>query len=195
MRVRDQGVALVEVALVLPVLCLLAFGTVELGRAWVASNRVEGAASQAARMGAVSGGRVESDRDVLVSLRAALPGDELANVDRVVVFRSATADGTVPAGCVKPVGSTSETGMSDCNTYTGTTLRATTATAMVGFGADPTAKDRFWPPALRRDALADPPDYLGVWIRTTYQSVTGVGFVELTLTASSIYRIQPDLAG
>jgi Flp pilus assembly protein TadG len=195
MRGRDEGLALVEVALVLPLLCLLAFGTVELGRAWVASNRVEGAASQAARMGAVSGGRVEADRDVLVALRAALPGEALSNVDRVVVFRSATADGTVPAGCVKPSGSTSEVGTADCNTYTGATLRATTATSMVGFGASPTAKDRHWAPSGRRDALADPPDYLGVWIRTKYQSVTGVGFVELTLTASSIHRIQPDLAG
>jgi hypothetical protein len=161
----------------------------------VAENELEGAASQAARMGAVAGGRVEADRDILISLRAALPADELALVDRVVVFRSTTPDGVVPAGCIKPVGSTSETGTADCNSYSGTTLRTTIASAMDGFGGHASAKDRYWAPTTRLDSLADPPDYLGVWVRSRYDSVSGFGVAEVALTGAAVYRIQPDLGG
>ena len=192
---HDRGAALLELAIVLPVLAVVLVGTFELGRAWVSSNQVDGAVFQAARMGASAGSRVEADRDVLIALRTALPPDELDNVDRVVVFRASAASTTVPTGCVKPVGNTSEAGTPDCNTYTGTTLRSTTATSMTGFGGDPTAKDRYWRPASRRDALALPPDYLGVWIRTSHNSVMGIAYDGITITRSAVLRIQPDLAG
>ena len=192
---RDRGAALLELALVLPVLTLLLVGTFEVGQIWVSTNQLDGAVHQAARMGASAGSRVEADRDLLIALRAALPADELANVDRVVVYRAAAAGTAVPTGCVKPVGSPSEVGTVDCNTYTGATLRTTTATSMTGFGGDPTAKDRYWAPTSRRDALALPPDYLGLWVRTRHDSTMGVGFDGISITRSAVLRIQPDLAG
>jgi len=47
---RDQGVALVEFALILPFLAILVFGTLDLARAWQLQNRL----SNAAREGAAS---------------------------------------------------------------------------------------------------------------------------------------------
>jgi hypothetical protein len=186
---------MLEFALLMPLLLLLALGTAEVGLGWVANDRVEGASAQAARVAAVSGARVEADRDVLVALAAALPAGELANLDRVVIFKPATAAGGVPAGCIKIAGDTSEVGNASCNTYTGATVRAATSTSMTGFGGGATAKDRYWAPASRNDALTDPPDYIGVWLRTTHISPMGSLFGRLTVTKSSIYRIQPDLAG
>ena len=57
------------------------------------------------------------------------------------------------------------------------------------------AADGFWDPTNRNDRLADPPDYIGVWVRTTHAAKTGTFFDNLTITKTSIYRIQPDIDG
>lgn len=186
---------LLELAFSLPMVLILMVGGVELGGTWMADNRVEGAVFQSARMGASAGSRVEADRDVLVALRASLPSGLLARVDRVVIYRADTPTTPVPAACVKPVGSTDETGASTCNTYTGATLRTTTATSMTGFGGGLTAKDRYWKPSTRKDTLSGPPDNLGVWVRTSRAPTVGGGFGSFTITASAISRLQPDLSG
>jgi Flp pilus assembly protein TadG len=191
----DRGTAFVELALVLPMLALLVFGTMEIGRAWVTQTKVGNAVSQAARIGAADGARPEADRDILLGLQAALPADALASADRVVIFRSTDANGVIPSGCTKAVGSSSEVGTSLCNTYSGTTLRSVTAASMAGFGGTVGTKDAYWPPAGRNDSLADPPDYLGVWVRTRNHSVTHLPVANLTITNKDVARIQPDLNG
>jgi hypothetical protein len=195
-RGGQRGATIVEFALVLPFLLLLGIGTAEMGMGWVAHDRVAGAGAQAARVAAVSGSRVEADRDVLLALRASLPADALANLDRVVIFKPSSLQGAVPAGCIKAAGDTSQTGVaSSCNTYNGATIRSVTSSSMTGFGGGSTAADRFWSPATRKDTLAGPPDYVGIWLRTTHENVTGSLFGDLTLVKVSIFRIQPDLAG
>ena len=47
---RERGATMIEFAFVTPLLLLLAFGTAEMGMAWVADNRVEGSVSTAARI-------------------------------------------------------------------------------------------------------------------------------------------------
>ena len=66
---------------------------------------------------------------------------------------------------------------------------------MAGFTGTPGAKDADWPPASRNDALDDPPDYLGVWLRTTYNGLTGFAFATVTVTgraSSASNRTWPD---
>jgi hypothetical protein len=191
----DAGVSLVELVLVLPFVLLIVFGTIEGGAAFVAGDRVAGATAQAARIGAAGGSRAEADRDLLVALRAALPPAELSRLDRVVVFKPAGPDGRVPAGCIKGRGDVSEQGNAACNTYTGNTVRNVTAASMLGFGGTTGTKDRWWPPALRRDTLSQDPDYLGVWVRTVHRGVLGMVFRDVAITRTSVVRIQPDLAG
>jgi Flp pilus assembly pilin Flp len=190
----DTGATIVEFALLMPFLLVLGLGTADMGLGWVASDRVESASAQATRVAAVSGARVEADRDVLVALAAALPANELANLNRLVIFKPGSG-GTVPSGCIKAAGDPSETGATDCNTYSGATARAATSTSMTGFGGGAGAKDRYWAPASRKQALTDPPDYIGVWIRTTHDSQVGGFFGAITMTKVTILRIQPDLAG
>jgi hypothetical protein len=190
----DRGATIVEFALLMPFLLILAMGTADMGLGWIATDRVESASAQAARTAAVKGTRVEADRDVLVTLATALPAPELANLDRVVIFKPGAA-GAVPSGCIKIAGDSSETGATGCNTYSGATVRAVTATSMTGFGGTALAKDHYWAPASRNDALSDPPDYIGVWLRTTHNSQVGGWFGSITITKVTILRIQPDLAG
>jgi hypothetical protein len=194
-RRGDRGASLVELALVLPFLLLLGLGTSELGFAWVAHDRAQTSGAQAARVAAVSGSRLQTDRDILLALQVSLPPDLLAKLDRVVIFKPASASGAVPTGCIKAAGNTSETGNASCNTYTGATVRSVTATSMIRFGGGATAVDRYWAPVTRKDTLAGPPDYIGVWLRTTHENLTGSFFGDTTLTKVTISRIQPDLTG
>lgn len=191
----DRGAALVELAFVLPLLCVLVFGTTELGLAWVGQNRVAGAVAHAARVGATVGGRVEADRDILLTLQVSLPADQLANLDRVVVYNAVDPSGAVPEACTKVAGSSSEVGTTTCNTYTGATVRAVSSDSMVGFTGTAGSKDGYWSPAIRKDALDDPPDYIGVWVRTSYDGLTGFAFSQSVITSNSVFRIQPDLYG
>jgi hypothetical protein len=191
---RERGAVLVELALVVPFLALLLFGGLQVGSAVIADSRVDRAVSQAARVGALAGGQATADRDVLLALQVSLPAQQLALLDRVVIFRASGADGKPPAACVKAEGSTSDVGAADCNTYSGATVRAVSS-SMTGFGGAPGAKDSYWSPTTRRDALVDPPDYLGVWVRTAHVGVTGLPFARMTVASSSVYRLQPDAFG
>jgi hypothetical protein len=189
-RGAERGATLLEFVFVAPFLLLMAFGTAEMGLAWVANNRVEGSTSTAARIGASSGSLPEADVNMLVSLRSSLPANELAQLDRVVIFKPTNADGGVPASCIKPFGSTSQVGVSgQCNTYSGATVRTVTTATVLG------SADDFWSPATRKDTLAGPPDSIGVWVRTIHENQTGTYFGDFTITKSSIYRIQPDVDG
>jgi Flp pilus assembly protein TadG len=192
---RERGATMVEFAVVTPLLLVLAFGTAEMGMAWVANNRVEASNSTAARIASSSGHLAEADLSVLQSLKSSLPQKQLNNLDRVIIFKATTANGSVPAACIKAVGSTDETGLNTatgtpCNTYAGATVRGTIPTSSLGF-----PQDDFWAPATRNDNLSDPPDYIGVWVRTKYTSTTGTFFKDITITKTSVYRIQPDLDG
>ena len=57
------------------------------------------------------------------------------------------------------------------------------------------AKDRFWAPSTRLDSIVGPPDYLGVYVRTTYKNRTGTYWGDFTVTSKTVYRIQPDING
>lgn len=185
---------MIEFALVVPFLALMAFGTAEYGLAWVANNRVEGATSTAARVGSSTGADPNADASVLVALKAALSGEQLANLQRVVIFKPTDANGSVPTACLH-LTDTLETGVSGtCNSYSGATIRSSVVTsdpATTNLGA----RDDSWLGASRKDTLAGPPDYIGVYVRTTYSSKTGALFGDMTITRTSIYRIQPDIDG
>lgn len=186
----DRGAALLELALVLVPLLLLAFGTAEMGVAWVAQNRVEGATSTAARIGSAAGAQPDADVRILVALRSALPEKALAELDRVVVFKPSGSSGQVPSGCIKDVGSSSQAGVpGSCNTYTGATVRGITPTSDLGDAGT------YWHPTDREDSLAGPPDDIGVWVRTKHEDITGTFWSDFMITRQSIYRIQPDIDG
>lgn len=209
-RGRGDGAAiLLEFALVLPLLAMLAFAVAEVGLAFTAENRVQGAVSQAARVGASGGAQVEADRDILLALKAALPADDLAGLQRVVVFRATAADGAVPAACKQTANPSSEAGQNPgssatapaCNTYTGSTVRALTKDNYTASGFSSgtscasTNKDRYWCPRTRKDSRADPPDWIGVWVFVNHDNPIPFYFGDMTFEKSSIYRVQPDAAG
>jgi TadE-like protein len=183
---NDGGVALLEFAIVVPLLLLLAFGTAEMGLAWNAASQVEAATSTAARVAATMGAEANADVNTLDALRAALPEEALENLEQVVIFEPISDDGDMPGGC------TLGTGTGHCNLYTGELVRTFDPGNPEPLG---TFDDR-WPATTRDDTLdGDPPDYIGVWVRTRHDDTTGTFWQGMTITRASIYRIQPDIDG
>jgi Flp pilus assembly protein TadG len=177
--------------LVAPFLLVLLFGVTEFGLAWTSGNRLEGSVSTAARTGTVSGSLPEADNHILMSLRASLDNKLLANVDRVIVFRS-DRDGGFNENCRSTSPGTGvSSGADPCNVYSQAQLASVTATSSLPNG--------YWAPSTRRDRLAATPagpDYLGVMVITRHDDITGTfwsGGFEIERT--SIYRIQPDIDG
>ena len=140
-----RGATMIEFALVLPLLLLMAFGTAEMGLAWVSNNRVEGSISTAARIASSSGSLPEADANVLKSLKSSLPQEQLNRLDRVVIFKPTNVTGGVPAGCISPSVTRVNSANSSCNSYTGATVRGTIPTSWarpMTSGCPPTRNDR-----------------------------------------------------
>ena len=90
---REEGVAAVEFALILPVLALLLFGVLEFGRVWSQYQVFQGAAREGARCAAVQATDF-SDCEIQPAIdQAAEPYDPNGNATVKI------AGGNAPAGC------------------------------------------------------------------------------------------------
>jgi Flp pilus assembly protein TadG len=90
---REEGVAAVEFALILPVLALMLFGILEFGRVWSQYQVFQGAAREGARCAAVQATEF-SDCEIQPAIdQAAQPYDPDATASVEI------AGGNAPAGC------------------------------------------------------------------------------------------------
>jgi Flp pilus assembly protein TadG len=92
---RDEGVAAVEFALILPVLALILFGVLEFGRVWSQYQVYQGAAREGARCAAVA-----STSDCVVQTeidQAAAPYDPSPNATVQLVGGGSRPDGCTDA--------------------------------------------------------------------------------------------------
>jgi Flp pilus assembly protein TadG len=93
---REEGVAAVEFAIILPVLCLILFGVLEFGRVWSQYQLYQGAAREGARCAAVKATDF-SDCEIQPSIdNAAAPYDP-ANDATVTINGNAAANGCTDA--------------------------------------------------------------------------------------------------
>jgi Flp pilus assembly protein TadG len=91
---RDEGVAAVEFALILPVLALLLFGILEFGRVWSQYQVFQGAAREGARCAAVQATEF-SDCDIQTSIQQGAEPYDPANQPAEVSIGGNNA----PDGC------------------------------------------------------------------------------------------------
>ena len=192
----ERGAALVEMILLTPILVMLAIGILEYGLAWRDSITVSSTLRAGARVGSNAGHDRLADYNALLAVQAAVASIPNAQIQKIVIFRSNTADGKVPDNC-----KTSTTGISgSCNVYTGAQLAslslANFGTTGSGATADcaTTALDARWCPLKRETRQAVGTDYFGIWIQVSHPYVTrifpGSG---LTITDSTVMRIEPSL--
>ena len=186
-RRSDRGATLVEFALVLPLLALLAFGTVEFGLAWRDSMTVSNALRSGARVGSNSGDDRLADFDILKQVESAIHEIDNTRIERVVIFRSTDPDGVVPNSCLN---GTPQNGL--CNVYTAAQMSSLTA----GDFDSPTCAgdaDSAWCPTTREDRQVVGADYLGVWVQVHRDWVTGLfpPSTGITMTDHAVMRLEP----
>lgn len=185
----ERGAAMVELAVMLMLLAIIAFGVVEFGSAWNRKLQVETAARSGARVGSSLGNTRLADYGLLQATRSALNDIGLDNVDYVIVFKSTATDGSLPSGCD---GSSPASQTGACNVYTGAYLKTMSQADFTGTtsctGASP---DRFWCPIGRQNVQSANPDYVGVKVKAKYVTITGVFHSPFTVTASAVMRLEP----
>lgn len=182
-RGHERGAALVEAAIVLPVLITILLGVIEVGFIFKDSLTISSAVRAGARIGAVDGTNTLSDYDILMAVKSgssALPSNA---IQAVVVYKASTTSSALPTGCSS--GSTSS-----CNYYTGTFVQSAFTSASFGCGTG--SVDSNWCPTARLNHQSDPPDYVGVYIKINHSYFTGFfGAGPKVMTDKAVLRIEP----
>jgi Flp pilus assembly protein TadG len=192
-RDGEQGLALIETAIVAPFLVLLALGIWEFGNGWQSNLTVQTAVRAGARTGSGLGNDRATDYAILQAVRAGLTDVATADIHRVVVYRASAADGAVPAPCINGPSSSTE----GCNVYTGAQLNSLTLAAFTGdatTGCTGSSPDLSWCPTTRDVSQGDP-DYLGVYVRILSRYQTGFfPGSGITVEKTMVMRIEPKVA-
>lgn len=172
---RDNGAALVEFALVLPVLFLILISIFEVGMAFKDFLTVSYLSREGARLSAFLGSDVDADCSMITSLATNIGPADLARLNRVEVFRADSAGNQV---------------ISDTNTFTFT-------------GTDPANCAHWtsvinWPSTSRQTDVTDsgipPLDVIGVRVVITHRWMTqlppyaGTFFID----ENTIVRMEPE---
>lgn len=165
LRRRDeQGAALVEFVLVVPILILLLLGTAEMGLAIRDWLTVTSASRAGARVGSAAGNAESADQAILAAVEAAMSTSDFSSVTSVEVYR------------VEPDGSE---GPSNCYTPSG------------GGVWTPCGGGAGWPPANRNVSLGNL-DTLAVRVNFRHEWITGVlGLADADWSDSAVMRIEP----
>lgn len=174
-----------ELAIVAPFLLLLVLGVMELGLRTHSSQTLDAATRSATRVASSAGDDRLADFTALQALAGGLSGYDAADIERIIIFNAAAADGTMPTGCeLAPV-----TGQ--CNHYLPASLSlAETAFTSSGSSCAPSAPDASWCP-LDRDAEQLPgADWLGVEVWVRHQSFAPF-LQNTTLKETTVMRLEP----
>jgi hypothetical protein len=187
----DDGSVLAEFALALPILALLVLGILDYGMAWQEGNQVERAASVAARTGSGKATAPEADQDIVLSVASSFNSIDYMELDKIIVYRSTTTDGAVPASCLAVSPSGGGAGINGlCNVYSGAQ-----AASGAGFSVNPGCSgtlDRFWCPSTRDADITGGRDYLGVYIEATYSPLTGIIPGDKIVGRRAVYLLEPE---
>jgi Flp pilus assembly protein TadG len=104
-RTRPRGQALVEFALVVPLLLLMIVGIMEFGRAWGQSQTITDAARQGARMAALLNNSSAGQDSVRRVVRRALAAGGISSTDQMITIDPTNAGVSGwKAGTNTPVG-------------------------------------------------------------------------------------------
>jgi hypothetical protein len=181
---RESGAALVEFAIILPLLLYLVFGIVEFGLFFRDYLTVANTTRTGARVGSSAGATADADYRILQSLKSAasaLPSGA-NSIDGISVFKASAVSSALPnSSCT--TGSVSGV----CNFYTAADLNR----PQTDFGCGVGDRDLAWCPTGRSDSQSAGTDYVGVWIKTTHGFVTRLYGPSRTITDSVVMRIEP----
>ena len=188
----ERGAALVELAICATLLISIAFGIVEFGNAWNQKLEVETATRSGARVGSALGNDRMADYGILQATASVLNDFGLANVDYVVVYKVVTTNGSRTGSCAQNPPVASSAAANPCNVYTGAQVASLTQSSFTGTtsctGSSP---DRFWCPVSRQNIQSAGADYVGVYVKARYNTITGVFRSPFALASFAVMRVEP----
>ena len=198
-RKRERGAALVEAAIVTPAFFALIFGILEIGLLFRNSLTTNNGAVQGARAASVRGQAEDADYLIIRSVEHGLEAMDLQNLEMLVVFRATGPDSVVPTACLtaSQTYNPSNPTAPACNRYTPADFFAEIEDPVTGnptgnFGCGGSAIDRFWCPDDRETSLSAGTDYIGIYIETNHQFISGFFTDGRALTETKIIRLEPD---
>lgn len=178
---RDTGAVLVETAVALIFLGVLLVGITEYGFAWRQTTVVEKTVQQSARVAGNLANESLADYEALQAFRSLLGSSKNLTVDYIVIYKSTTADGSLPDPAC-----TTASQPGECNRYVAADLLRPAG----DFGCGGTKPDSSWCPTGRVRDRTPSPDYVGVQARLSYDGLTGsVGTI--TIVRRGVYAIEP----
>lgn len=193
-RDSDRGIALVETALILPLLVLLFIGMIEGGVAYRDGNTLARATQQAARSDARLADNPLADYEALRSLESGLSGLDASSVRSVIIYDAGSTGDTPPASCLAlatgRANDTSVVGNAQCNVYSAVQVSTDSPGA---FGCSGGWDTNFCPSGRTR--TGNDPTKLGVWVELNFDKVTKVLPGSLSLTRAAVYQLEPCVAG
>jgi hypothetical protein len=184
---------LLEAAVCVQLLAILAFSIVDVGFAYRDKLTVNSAVRGTTRVIANAGTSVDADYQGLVTLRGALGSIPQAQVDRVVVFKADVNGNPTNPNCLLPAAEALHGYVNDCNVYSATEIFTATASDFTTCASGLQAK--FCPTnRVRPMSGALPPTEIGVWLSIRYTSRTKLfPFAQLTITDSAVMRLEPEV--
>jgi hypothetical protein len=196
----ESGAGLVEFALVAMILLVLVASTFDYGFAWRAGLAANEGARSGARVGSSQSLSRGADYYALNSVRATLiASGAIDQVEKVVIFKSTTSNGRVPASCL--LASPSGT----CNVLTGAQLKALTLSSYnLTISADPNvaptgtgclnsnaAMRVGWCPNARSNNQDTGADYYGLYVELKYPRKFQFPGSSIKVTRTAVMRLEP----
>jgi hypothetical protein len=190
---RERGVVLLEAAVCVQLLAILAFSIVDVGFAYRDKLTVNSAVRGTTRVIANAGTSVDADYQGLVTLRGALGSIPQAQVDRVVVYKADVNGNPTNPNCLLPAAEALHGYVNDCNVYSASEIFTATASDFTTCAGG--LQEKFCPTnRVRPMSGALPATEIGVWLSIRYTSRTKLfPFAQLTITDSAVMRLEPEV--
>jgi len=187
----ERGAGLVELSLVALLLFTLLAGTFDYGFGWRSGLAANEGVRTGARVGSSAGRERGADYVALSGMKAALSASGLLDgVQRVVVFRASSEDGSVPAGC--KTGSGPNCQVIDGNQFRTNWEALTVESATTDSGCLHIASHQAWCPTTRNTAQATA-EFYGVWVQVRHDYLFPIIGDDVLIERSAVMRIEPEV--
>ena len=189
---RQRGVVLLEAAVCVQLLAILAFSIVDVGFAYRDKLTLNSSVRGTARVIANAGTSVDADYQGLITLRGALGTIAQSQVDRVVVYRADVNGNPTNPNCVLPAAQALHGYLNDCNVYSATEIFTAPASSFTDCVSG--LQTNFCPTARVRPLSGGTPTEIGVWLSIRYTSRSKLfPFAQMTITDRAVMRLEPEV--